>query len=474
MANQNNPRPTGDDEENEVDEVNHRVPGSGGKRGSGRDDEFARMMDDLQNSGDDDLDDDDFDDDEFDDDGLDDGIDDGIDDDIDDDLDDDLDQGPGDNPDLAHLAEHFKGDDYRILSLDELASLEDVAEEGFSVEAPTLTLEEVLYNLVREPEEVAVNELAVFSDLSRAAAEEARRAWTLVPLQRRRAVVSSVTELFAENLDLDFGAFLRIAVDDSDPVVQRFAVTGLAEEGASVDLMGRYVQLLQSAQDVELRAAAAAALGAYILDGELEELDAAMAMRAEQALMAVLTDPKEPSVVQSRALESIAYSGELGVRQLIEDAYYSPDETRRLSALVAMGRSADVRWRRLARAELTNPDPAMRARAALACGELEAKSALSDLLHLLLDPDQAVRLAAMFALSHIGGPQARAALQTIYESGEDVESYAAEQALEEMDFYTSAAAAAAPLLDQSEADDDWDTGAEWNEDDEDDDLGQYE
>ena len=55
MANQNNPRPTGDDDENEVNEVNHRVPGSGGKRDSERDDEFARMLNDLQDPDDDDL-----------------------------------------------------------------------------------------------------------------------------------------------------------------------------------------------------------------------------------------------------------------------------------------------------------------------------------------------------------------------------------------------------------------------------------
>jgi HEAT repeat protein len=234
------------------------------------------------------------------------------------------------------------------------------------------------------------------------------------------------------------------------------------------------VQLLQSAEDVELRAAAAAALGSYILDGELEELDAALAMRAEQALMAVLADGREPAVVKSRALESIAYSGELGVRQLIEDAYYSPDEARRLSALVAMGRSADVRWRRLARAELTNPDPAVRAQAAFACGELEAKSALPELLQLLLDEDQAVRLAAMFALGHIGGARARDALQTIVETGDEVEALAAEQALEELDFYTSVEAAAIPLFDESEAGDEWDPASDWDEDEEDDDLGQYE
>jgi HEAT repeat protein len=238
------------------------------------------------------------------------------------------------------------------------------------------------------------------------------------------------------------------------------------------------VQFLLAADDVDLRAAAAAALGSYILDGELEELDAAMAMRAEQALMAVLTDSQTPIVVQAPALESIAYSGELGVRQLIEEAYYSPDEVRRLSALVAMGRSADVRWRRMVRAELTNPDPAMRAQAAYACGELETKSALSDLLRLLTDRVQQVRLAAMFALSHIGGPQARKALIAIQASGDEVEAFAAEQALEEMDFYAGIDAASVPLLDETADDtgddEDWEDRADWEDDGPDDDLGQYE
>jgi HEAT repeat protein len=135
-----------------------------------------------------------------------------------------------------------------------------------------------------------------------------------------------------------------------------------------------------------------------------------------------------------------------------------------------MGRSADVRWRRLVRAELTNPDPAMRAQAAFACGELETRAALPELLRLLHDREQTVRLAAMFALSHLGGKEARAALQSIVEGNDEVESYAAEQALEEMDFYTSAEAAATPMLDESEAPGEWDGEL----DPDDDDLGQYE
>ncbi len=464
MADSKNPRPLGDplgSEDDNIDndnldtgEFNHRMINADDafddELGLDAEDEDDYFADDLDNDLGDDLDDDDLDDD-----------------------DPDLEEG-----ELTHLREHFQADDYRIASLSELAALDDIEDEVLAAVTPTLSLEEVLYNLVREAEEVAINELAVFSDLAPADVEQVRRVWPQAPLLRRVAVVSSVGDLFGSYLGLNFGAFLRLALDDADADVRRFAVLGLAQEGAAVDLLGRYVQLLQSDEDVEVRAAAATALGAYILDGELEELDSAMAMRAEQVLVGVLTDSREASSVQCRALESIAYSGELGIRQLIEEAYYSPQEEKRLSALVAMGRSADVRWRRLARAELTNPDAAMRAQAAIACGELETRSALSGLLRLLGDRQQLVRLAAMYALGHIGGPEARRALQAVVESSNnESETLAAEQALEEMDFYAGGAAAAAPLFDEADADDDsWDAETDWDDRDEDNDdlLGEYE
>ena len=68
-----------------------------------------------------------------------------------------------------------------------------------------------------------------------------------------------------------------------------------------------------------------------------------------------------------------------------------------------------------------------------------------------------------------------AALQAILEAGDEIEQvYAAGQALEELDFYTSAQAAATPMFDESQADDDWDTAPDWNEEEDDDRLGQYE
>ena len=211
--------------------------------------------------------------------------------------------------------------------------------------------------------------------------------------------------------------------------------------------------MLNNDPDIGVRAAAASALGPFVLAGELDEIEAAMAMRAEEALLAVVHAKGEHVEVQARALESVAYSGEAGLRQLIEDAYYAPEEEMRLASLRAMGRSADTRWRSMVRAELASPDPAMRVEAALAAGELEIKSAIPQIVAMLDDDELAVRLAAIEALGHLGGKVARTALRTLAAEGEADEAEAADIALEEMLFY--AEPGAAPLVDgdEDEADD---------------------
>lgn len=346
-------------------------------------------------------------------------------------------------------------------------------EEEGGFPQPRFTVQELMQHLVTGTETITGEDLFAFSDLSRSDAALVRKEWPLIPLEQRQALVRALLELAKEDIDWQLGRFLRIALEDADEKVRAVAIEGLWEETAA-DLLGPLIQLLHHDKSEAVRAAAAGALGAYVLAGELDELDAAQAMRAEEALLAVLHNPAEPLAVQARALESIAYSGETGVRQLIEDHYYSPDEELRLSALVAMGRSADTRWRGLARAELQNPSPLMRAEAARACGELEAKKAEPDLLELLLDDDQGVRLAAIFALGRLGGPRVREALRALTESEDAVEAEAADTALEEMLFF--AGTEDITLLDDDgpdEGDDldfaPWDTADDFDDDK----LGEY-
>ncbi len=347
---------------------------------------------------------------------------------------------------------------------------EDENEDGFP--KPRFSVPELLQHLISRTETLTGEDLFALSDLSRQDAAVLRQEWPLIPTKQREALVESLVELAKEDIDWHLGRFLRVAIDDSDATIRRIAIDGLWEEKEN-DLLGPLTQLLYHDPNEQVRAAAAGALGAYVLAGELDELDAALAMRAEEALLAVLQNDEEPTSVQARALESIAYSGENGVRQLIEDNYYSPEEELRISALVAMGRSADSRWRGLVRAELENPSARMRAEAARACGELELKKAEAHLLALLEDEAQEVRLAAIFALGRIGGKKPREALRALTQDDETVEAEAADAALEDMLFFGNDEGNS--LIDEEEADDgdDGDFGPWDNEDVDDDELGVY-
>ncbi len=297
-----------------------------------------------------------------------------------------------------------------------------------------LTVDELLGRLVNQADDVALRDLFVLSDLSRAEADATEAHWHAIPVARRRRLLRELVAAADEVVELHLGRLLRIGLRDDDAEARRLSIDGLWEEEDPA-LIGPYVQMLNNDPDVSVRAAAASALGPFVLAGELDEIDAAMAMRAEEALLAVVHAKSEHIEVQARALESVAYSGEAGLRQLIEDAYYAAEEEMRLASLRAMGRSADTRWRSMVRAELTSPDAAMRVEAALAAGELEITSATRQLVAMLDDDELAVRLAAIDALGHLGGKAARTALRTLAAGGESEEAEAAETALDEMLFY---------------------------------------
>ena len=302
-----------------------------------------------------------------------------------------------------------------------------------------LSVQELFAKIEKSPDTVTAFDLFALSDLTRAEVEFVWSQWPKLPVAQRINIIEQVVETAQDELELVPSDFLRIALRDESARVRQLAVEGLWED-ESEDLIGPYIQMLQQDSAVEVQAAAATALGSYIYLGELEELAPALAMRVQQSLFEILEDESQPLIVRCRALESVAFSSDDGLRQLIEDAYYSPFEEMRLSSLRAMGRSYDLHWRKMAQTELQNPDPAMRAEAAVACGELEHKAAVPELIKLLQDEEQLVRIASIYALGRIGGKQARNALRQIADSSEEEESEAAEEALDEMLFLSEVAA----------------------------------
>ena len=320
---------------------------------------------------------------------------------------------------------------------------------------PAQTVEVLLTQLRDDDVLPSAQELVVLSDLSLADLRRVKEAWDTISDGCRLHVIQSLVEESAANLHVQLGRLLRLALKDELPEVRVLAIRGLWED-READLVGPLIHILNNDPYDIVRAAAAEALGAFVLAGELDELSPALAMRAEDALLAVLHADMEPLTVQAYALESIAFSGETGIRDLIEDCYYSHDDQMRVAALRAMGRSADVRWRPTVQAELGSPETEMRAAAARACGELEARDSLEDLIELLSDESKAVRLAAIFALGRLGGRRAKEMLNAMSASEDADEAKTADDALEEALFYGDAQGI--PLFDESL--EDWDDDAD--------------
>ena len=138
--------------------------------------------------------------------------------------------------------------------------------------------------------------------------------------------------------------------------------------------------------------------------------------------------------MQRRALESLAFINNETVTRLIHEAYTAPEEKARISAVFAMGRSADTHWARQVRRELFSPSPELRYEAARACGELQLPEAVPELEELTDDADFEVQEAALWALGQIGGDRARQILERRCLARDEATRAAAAAALDELEF----------------------------------------
>lgn len=234
-------------------------------------------------------------------------------------------------------------------------------------------------------------------------------AWDSLPVDRRRVLLSRLNEVSEANFEVDFRAVAELALDDDDDEVRRLAIACLWEV-ETPSLMRRLMDILTDDPSATAREAAASALGRFVLLGELEELPQELTAPVEELLLQVCRLETEPLDVRRRALESLAYSGREEVCYLIEDAYDHETLRMRSSAVFAMGRNADERWAVYVLQELESDEAEILYEAAHAAGELELAEAVPSLVDLLDSDDIELKLAAIWSLGEIGGPEARRAL----------------------------------------------------------------
>jgi HEAT repeat protein len=313
----------------------------------------------------------------------------------------------------------------------------------------TKSFEEQL-NQIANDKELHTANLYIFSKMTAEALATFKTIWPTIPTPRRRAIMQELVEISEVNFEVYFDPVFLLTLADEDAEVRAAAINGLWEHEDPV-LIGPLVHLLRTDDAAIVRAAAAIALGRFIYMGAVEEIDQHQALLAEEALLDTIHQGAEEIEVRRRAVESIAYSSEPAVAQIIENAYYDENEKMQVSAIFAMGRSADANWRPQVIVELDNENSEIRFEAARASGELEASEAIPKLVELVADdPDLQVQEMAIWALGRIGGPVAREALEEYMESDVVAIASAAEEALDDLNLFSDSF----DLFDFDEDDDD--------------------
>lgn len=274
------------------------------------------------------------------------------------------------------------------------------------------------------------------SDMSDEEAAEFKSRWTAVAPEKRRIIIRHMADLTEDNFTVDFVPVFMDSFADPEPAVRIAALDGLWD-ATDTKLISPLIQLLQEDKSDEVRAAAAAALAHFVILAEWEQLPKKAAAPIIEALLAEYKKRETTLPVKRATLEALGAAHHPDIPDLISEAYESGSRELQISAVFAMGSSADKQWLAIVLAEMENLNPEMRVEAAKASGNLGSSDAISYLEKLVEDEDYEVRLTAVAALGQIGGDSAQEILMRLLNEPESDDLYEAiEEALEEMALFS--------------------------------------
>lgn len=246
------------------------------------------------------------------------------------------------------------------------------------------------------------HEVAAFSDLDREQARALEAAWPRIPDAARAAAVVEAVRLADARLDVEFTRFAAVALRDPLAEVRRAAIEAL-RESTHRSTARLLAPILRDDPDEDVAAAAAELLGEFVLRLELGRFPEREGAPIVETLRAAASDPARAPVVRASALEALAPRSLPWIDALLLDACYGDDETVRLAAVRAMGRSAREQWLEYVLEQFDAADAAFRLEAVVAAGEIGSEDAIARLADLFLDADPDVARAAIAAVGEIGG-----------------------------------------------------------------------
>jgi hypothetical protein len=295
--------------------------------------------------------------------------------------------------------------------------------------------EQVMIELADEAQPFSPRYLRAFSDMNSASMQVLKQSWEKVPVSRKIALLEDLEELMEADTLVCCDGLAEFAMLDAHPGVRAQAIQ-LLWECEHPHLIKSFLAVLDNDQAEEVRAAAAAALGKFVLLGELEEISHE---KTEPVVAKLLeTVRQQPAgLIQRKALESLGYSSDAGIPQLIKQAMQREDPLWTASALFAMGRSLDDRWEDTVMDHLKHNDLTIQIEAVRASGELELAGAVDFLIEMLDEDDLDVELLYQiyWSLSKIGGKGVRERLEReLHEAIDEDQMDVLDMALENLEF----------------------------------------
>lgn len=293
-------------------------------------------------------------------------------------------------------------------------------------------IEGIIANLVNSDKSLPSSKLAELSNLNSEELAVLEQVWATIEPKRRRQIVSQLVRLAEDDFELNFDSIFKNCLKDQDVQVRSKAIEGLWEN-EEPSLINPLINLLEQDSSDKVQAAAATALGKFVMLAEHKKLRTSRVSKACQALLAAVSDKSKPIEVKRHALEAAAPINLPRVKRAILEAYQSNNPKLRGSSIYAMGKSCNPDWLPTLLKELGSTDAEIRYEAAGACGELGEEEAVPHLTVLINDPDTEVQLAAIQAMGKIGGTEAKNCLEECLDDPSEAIQQAAEQALNEIE-----------------------------------------
>lgn len=259
-------------------------------------------------------------------------------------------------------------------------------------------------------------------DVSQLAALE--RVWEQLESEYQVRIIQELVDTSETNFELDYRTFGFFALDDDDAAVRAAAVELLWTD-ESLEGMRKLLDMAFEDDSAAVRAQAAGALGKYILLGEFNDLPETQTAACVDACFTIFHDEDEDVEVRRRALESIGNSSRDGVSEAILEAYNGHEQSFKIGAVFAMGKTYDEEWSAIVQHELNSPDAEMRYEAARAAGEIGIEDAVPKLSRMVHERDRDIQEVSIWALGEIGGKEATRVLQRLL----DDSAYAVDEGL---------------------------------------------